>query len=78
MSLVQGITALYNSGVNEDRITDIKLQKRLMAGRAGIPLLHHRVVLIAHLRRRYTVRLPAHAGPRSTTPASKEEQQTKA
>ncbi|MFF3242209.1 ISL3 family transposase [Streptomyces sp. NPDC002870] len=47
-----GITTHYNSGVNEGRITDVKLQKRLMAGRAGIPLLRHRVVLIAHLRRR--------------------------
>ncbi len=49
----QGITSRYNSGVNEGRITDVKLQKRLMAGRAGVPLLRHRVVLIAHLRRRY-------------------------
>ncbi|WTY69056.1 transposase [Streptomyces phaeochromogenes] len=51
-AVVQGITTRYNSGVNEGRITDVKLQKRLMAGRAGIPLLRHRVVLIAHLRRR--------------------------
>lgn len=49
----QGITSPYSSGVNEGRITDVKLQKRIMAGRAGVPLLHHRVVLIAHLRRRY-------------------------
>ncbi|MFC7840006.1 hypothetical protein [Streptomyces sp. NPDC057382] len=41
---------------NEGRITDLKLQKRLMAGRAGVPLLRHRVVLIAHLRRRYADR----------------------
>jgi hypothetical protein len=27
-----------------------------MAGRAGVPLLRHRVVLIAHLRRRYADR----------------------
>ncbi|MGW1109194.1 hypothetical protein [Streptomyces sp. NPDC002540] len=46
----------YNSGVNEGRITDVKLQKRLMAGRASVPLLRHRVVLIAHLRRRYAYR----------------------
>ncbi|MFC9432071.1 ISL3 family transposase [Streptomyces sp. NPDC056987] len=52
-AVVQGITTPYNSGVNEGRITDVKLQKRLMAGRAGVPLLRHRVVLIAHLRRRY-------------------------
>ncbi|MFH8837247.1 hypothetical protein [Streptomyces sp. NPDC017868] len=39
--------------VDEGRITDVKLQKRLMAGRAGVPLLRHRVILLAHLRRRY-------------------------
>ncbi|MDX3315039.1 hypothetical protein P1S61_39490 [Streptomyces sp. ME08-AFT2] len=33
------------------------LQKRLMAGRASVPLLRHRVVLIAHLRRCYADRL---------------------
>jgi transposase len=52
-AVAQGIATPYNSGVNEGRITDVKLQKRLMAGRAGIPLLRHRVILIAHLRRRY-------------------------
>ncbi|WP_168714855.1 ISL3 family transposase [Streptomyces sp. A0592] len=54
-AVAQGITTPYNSGVNEGRITDVKLQRRLMAGRAGVPLLRHRVVLIAHLRRRYAV-----------------------
>uniref|UniRef100_UPI002F911FBA ISL3 family transposase n=1 Tax=Streptomyces sp. NBC_01562 TaxID=2975879 RepID=UPI002F911FBA len=51
-AVTQGIATPYNSGVNEGRITDVKLQKRLMAGRAGVPLLRHRVVLIAHFRRR--------------------------
>jgi transposase len=55
-AVAQGITTFYNSGVNEGRITDVKLQKRLMAGRAGVFLLRHRVVLIAHLRRRYADR----------------------
>ncbi|MEX2985570.1 ISL3 family transposase [Streptomyces sp. C36] len=55
-AVAQGITTPYNSGVNEGRITDVKLQKRLMAGRASVPLLRHRVVLIAHLRRRYADR----------------------
>ncbi|WP_424862835.1 hypothetical protein [Streptomyces sp. MMS24-I29] len=50
-AVAQGISTSHNSGVNEGRITDVKLQKRLMAGRAGAPLLRHRVVLIAHLRR---------------------------
>ncbi len=52
-AVVQGITTPFNSGVNEGRITDLKLQKRIMAGRAGVPLLRHRVILMAHLRRRY-------------------------
>ncbi|MEU6092751.1 NUDIX domain-containing protein [Streptomyces sp. NPDC047085] len=52
-AVAQGITTPHNSGVNEGRITDVKLQKRLMAGRAGVSLLRHRVVLIAHLGRRY-------------------------
>jgi transposase len=50
-AVIQAITSPYSSGVNEGRITDVKLQKRLMAGRANIPLLRQRVVLIARLRR---------------------------
>ncbi|WP_228120191.1 hypothetical protein [Streptomyces fagopyri] len=53
LAVVQGITTPFNSGVNEGRITDLKLQKRIMASRAGVPLLRHRVVLIAHRRRHY-------------------------
>jgi transposase len=53
-AVVQGITTPFNSGVNEGRITDLKLQKRLMAGRAGVPLLRHRVILMALLRHRHT------------------------
>ncbi|WP_405478409.1 hypothetical protein [Streptomyces canus] len=52
-AVVQGITTPFNSGVNEGRITDLKLQKRIMAGRAGVPLLRHRVILMAGLRRSY-------------------------
>nr|WP_260859900.1 transposase [Streptomyces cupreus] len=52
-AVVQGITTPFNSGVNEGRITDLKLQKRIMAGRAGVPLLRHRVILMALLRRRF-------------------------
>ncbi|WP_028815360.1 transposase [Streptomyces flavidovirens] len=55
-TVAQGIATLYSSGANEGRITDVKLQKRLMAGRAGVALLRHRVVLIAHLRRHYANR----------------------
>lgn len=52
-AVVQGITSPFSSGTNEGRITDVKLQKRVMAGRAGVALLRQRVALIAHLRRRY-------------------------
>lgn len=38
-AVVQGITTAYNSGMNEGRVTDVKLQKRIMSGRAGVPLL---------------------------------------
>ncbi|MEU2065101.1 ISL3 family transposase [Streptomyces sp. NPDC013455] len=60
-AVIKGITTPYNSGVNEGRITDVKLQKRITAGRAGVPLLRHRVVLIAHLRRHYADGLPTTA-----------------
>lgn len=52
-AVVQGITTPFSSGVNEGRLTDLKLQKRIMAGRAGVPLLRHRIILVALLRRRY-------------------------
>ncbi|MFG1990939.1 hypothetical protein ACGFJ7_13285 [Actinoplanes sp. NPDC048988] len=38
-AVVQSVTSPYSSGVNEGRITDVKLQTRLMAGRARVPLL---------------------------------------
>ncbi|BFO18178.1 hypothetical protein SHKM778_45660 [Streptomyces sp. KM77-8] len=53
LAVVQGITTVFNSGVNDGRITDLKLQKRIMAGRAGVPLLRHRVIRMALLRRRH-------------------------
>ncbi|MEV5064719.1 transposase [Streptomyces sp. NPDC053794] len=48
-AVAQGITTVFNSGVNEGRITALKLQKRITSGRAGVPLLRHRVILMAHL-----------------------------
>ncbi|WP_053927149.1 hypothetical protein [Streptomyces chattanoogensis] len=39
-TVIRGIVTPCNSGDNEGRITDAKLQKRLMAGRASVPLLH--------------------------------------
>ncbi|MGR7003046.1 transposase [Yinghuangia aomiensis] len=55
-AVVRGITSPYSSGVNEGRITDVKLQKRIVAGRAGTALPRQRVVLIGRLRRRYSDR----------------------
>ncbi|MGW3651700.1 ISL3 family transposase [Streptomyces sp. NPDC000878] len=52
------VTLPYNSGVAEGRITDLKMIKRQMAGRAGIRLLRKRVILVAHSRRRH--QLPPH------------------
>ncbi|MFB7383968.1 hypothetical protein [Kitasatospora purpeofusca] len=54
-AVAQGIATPHNSEVNEGRITDVKLQKRIMGGRAGVPLLRQRVLLIARLRRQYTI-----------------------
>ena len=50
-----GLSLSYNSGVNEGRVTDLKLIKRQMGGRAGIPLLRKRVILVAHSRRTTTI-----------------------
>ncbi|MEW2397952.1 hypothetical protein [Streptomyces sp. NPDC046862] len=51
--MVEGTTTPFNSGVNEGCITDLKLQKRITARRAGMPLLRQRVILMVLLRRRY-------------------------
>jgi transposase len=48
-AVVHGITTPFSSGVNEGRITDLKLQKRIMSRRAGVPLLRQRVILMALL-----------------------------
>lgn len=49
-SVHAAVTLPYNSGVAEGRITDLKMIKRQMAGRAGIRLLRKRVILVAHSR----------------------------
>lgn len=46
-----GLTLTYNSGVNEGRVTDLKLIKRQMGGRARVLLLRKRVLLVAASRR---------------------------
>ncbi|MBB5109851.1 hypothetical protein [Streptomyces spectabilis] len=52
-AVIQEITTAFNSGVNDDRICHLQLQKRIMDGRAGVPLLRHRMILLALLRRHY-------------------------
>ncbi|WP_218058163.1 hypothetical protein [Streptomyces sp. Wb2n-11] len=49
-AVAQGIATPYNSEFNEGLMADVKLQKHLMGRRAGVSLLRHRAVLIAHLR----------------------------
>ncbi|MFJ9381395.1 transposase [Streptomyces sp. NPDC101455] len=51
------VTLPHSSGVAEGRVTDLKMIKRQMAGRAGIRLLRKRVILVAHSRR--PLQLPA-------------------
>ncbi|GGY03130.1 transposase [Streptomyces minutiscleroticus] len=50
-AVTAAVTLPYSSGVAEGRITDLKMIKRQMAGRAGIRLLRKRVLLVAHSRR---------------------------
>nr|WSY48850.1 hypothetical protein OG999_00905 [Streptomyces sp. NBC_00886] len=45
----------WSSGCVEGRVTDIKMLKRQMAGRAGHPLLRKRVLLVAADRRQHRV-----------------------
>ncbi|WP_369387167.1 ISL3 family transposase [Streptomyces sp. CG1] len=60
-AVVLGLSTEWSSGCVEGRVTDIKLLKRQMAGRAGHLLLRKRVLLVAADRRQHRV---------TTTPAS--------
>lgn len=53
-----GLSTEWSSGCVEGRVTDIKLLKRQMAGRAGLPLLRKRVLLVAADRRQHRVTTP--------------------
>ncbi|GHE72823.1 hypothetical protein [Streptomyces capitiformicae] len=57
-AVAQGLSTEWSSGCVEGRVTDIKLLKRQMAGRAGLPLLRKRVLLVAADRRRHRVMKP--------------------
>jgi transposase len=50
-AVTAGLSTPYSSGVVEGRVTDAKLLKRQMGGRAGIPLLRKRILLVAASRR---------------------------
>jgi transposase len=50
-AVIRGLSVSWNSGVVEGRVTDIKSIKRQMGGRAGLPLLRKRVLLVAASRR---------------------------
>src|SRR5262249_17187862 len=47
-AVTQGLTSRWNSGPVEGRVNHIKMIKRQMFGRAGLPLLRKRVLLTAH------------------------------
>ncbi|MBC9719620.1 transposase [Streptomyces sp. TRM66268-LWL] len=54
-AIALGLSTEWNSGCVEGRVTDIKLLKRQMAGRARHPLLRRRVLLVAADRRQHRV-----------------------
>ncbi|MGW2189026.1 transposase [Streptomyces sp. NPDC001719] len=54
-AVVLGLSTERSSGCVEGRVTDIKLLKRQMAGRAAHPLLRKRVLLVAADRRQHRV-----------------------
>jgi transposase len=49
-AVTQGLTSHWNSGPVEGRVNHIKMIKRQMFGRAGLPLLRKRVLLTAQRR----------------------------
>jgi transposase len=49
-AVTQGLTTRWNSGPVEGRVNHIKMLKRQMFGRAGLPLLRKRVLLTAQNR----------------------------
>jgi transposase len=51
-AVTHGLTLRWNSGPVEGRVNHIKMLKRQMFGRAGLPLLRKRVLLTAAATRR--------------------------
>lgn len=54
-AVIRGLSVPWSSGVVEGRVTDIKAIKRQMGGRAGLPLLRKRVLLVAASRQPHRV-----------------------
>ncbi|MFE0134493.1 transposase [Streptomyces sp. NPDC059037] len=54
-AVVYGLSTKWSSGPVEGRVNDLKALKRAMFGRAGLPLLRKRLLLIASSRRPLTV-----------------------
>ncbi|MFF4509043.1 transposase [Streptomyces sp. NPDC001401] len=54
-AVTAGFTTDWSSGVVEGRVSDLKMLKRQMFNRAGLPLLRKRVLLVAASRRSHTV-----------------------
>jgi hypothetical protein len=49
-AVTQGLTTSWRSGPVEGRVNHIKMIKRQMFGRAGLPLLRKRVLLTAQIQ----------------------------
>ncbi|WP_254648607.1 transposase [Streptomyces sp. GbtcB6] len=54
-AVTAGFTTNWSSGVVEGRVSDLKMLKRQMFNRAGLPLLRKRVLLVAASRRSHSV-----------------------
>jgi transposase len=54
-AVTAGFTTNWSSGIVEGRVCDLKMLKRQMFNRAGLPLLRKRVLLVAASRRSHTV-----------------------
>ncbi|MFJ9711708.1 hypothetical protein [Streptomyces sp. NPDC101234] len=54
-AVTAGFTTNWGSGIVEGRVCDLKMLKRQMSNRAGLPLLRKRVLLVAASRRSHTV-----------------------
>jgi transposase len=60
-AVTNGLTMTWSSGPVEGRVNHIKMVKRQMFGRAGLPLLRKRVLLTAQLTRTKQPANPHHA-----------------